>query len=147
MLYAGSRPEPCTPRMPWSRRREAPCNLVSLATFRALLHKCPCKGGADGNFSPLVAAFAGCPHSRCCGHHSQGDPHKLDESRLCPTSHLTQNKCPPAPLQSNQNPEQKGRTRWKGSRQTVYPYAARVEQASFIFLVGAGEISGGFHSS
>lgn len=104
--------------------RAAPYNLVSLPTFRASLHKCPCK--------------------RCNGHHSQGDSHELDESRLRPTSHLTQYKCPSDPPQSNQNPEQKGS---KGPKQTVYPHAARVEQATFVFLVGVGEISGGFNSS
>lgn len=124
--------------------RAALYNLVSLPTFRASLHKCPCKGGADSDFLPLAAAFAGHPHSRCCGHHSQGDSHELDESRLRPTSHLTQYKCPSDPPQSNQNPEQKGR---KGPKQTVYPHAARVEQATFVFLVGVGKISGGFNSS
>jgi len=29
----------------------------------------------------------------------------------------------------------------------VYPHVVRVEQASFILLVGVGEISGGFNSS
>lgn len=129
------------------RNRAAPCNLVSLATFRALLHKCPCKEGADSDFSYLVAAFTGCPGSRCCGPHSQGDLHESDESRLHPTSHLSQTKNPPDPPQSNQKPEQKGRTRCKGLMQTTYLCTGRMEEDSFIFLVGVGEISNGINSS
>lgn len=64
------------------RSRAAPCNLVALATFRALLHKCSCKGGADSTFPPLTAALPGCPTRD--GHHSRGDSHELDESRPCP---------------------------------------------------------------
>lgn len=129
------------------RSRASPYNLVSLAALRALLYKCPYKGGADSDFSPLAAAFVRCPNSRCCGPHSQSESHGSDESRLHPTSHLSQTKNSPDPPQMHKKPEQKCRTWWKGPIQTAYVCIVSVEQASFIFLVGVGEISSGFNSS